>query len=343
MPRDGDGALPHFSAVEVGLSLVVLALLAPLLAVSLRVDEGKQARFRVRGDWAAIVAIVAAAQGCFWATVVLRHRLHELGTPALLQPISRSVAGLVCCLVLRARSGELLAMRSFLTMRTLLAAIACVLSSWSCAASMPLASPAARRVADMLVPLVTVAFLSVSGTAPRLPALVDALLIGGCGALIALPSARTSSGGLELLAMRATAEALTAILQGWFFGTNPLFPVAALLLAQSTLALPLVAFVGHIAHPVLLLGYGLAAMGLCVASMELVRRVGATEAMLLLALTRWPLPLGYSAIWYCGGPVVAALVRLSWPLRGKDFSGGVAKLRGAIEHLASPKPATAIA
>ena len=46
---------------------------------------------------------------------------------------------------------------------------------------------------------------------------------------------------------------------------------------------------------------------------------------------------------YCGGPVVAALVRLSWPLRGKDFSGGVAKLRGAIEHLASPKPATAIA
>ena len=48
--------------MQVGLSLVVLALLAPLLAVSLRVDEGKQA---ARGSYLSLRVIE-----CFWATGV---------------------------------------------------------------------------------------------------------------------------------------------------------------------------------------------------------------------------------------------------------------------------------
>merc|ERR1719424_1368646 len=65
--------------------------------------------------------------------------------------------------------------------------------------------------------------------------------------------------------------------------------------------------------PYLLL-FGIFGAGLCACAMELVRRVGAAEAALLLALSRWPLPLGFRAM-HCVvlGPIAVTAMRYIWP------------------------------
>lgn len=124
------------------------------------------------------------------------------------------------------------------------------------------------------------------------------------GLAVALPAAAATSTGVLCLTVHAVLEASTAVLQGACFKSrdgvraSSRMDLLAVLGAQSGVSLCLSAAVPP--HEVallatqgwLLLAYAFAGCLAVASSVELVRRVGPAEACLLLAMARWPLPLG---------------------------------------------------
>jgi len=132
----------------------------------------------------------------------------------------------------------------------------------------------------------------------------EASLLCATGVAVAMPAAAATSTGVACLCLHSMLDAITAVLQGACFLSRDTIQrssavdLLAVLAAQSSVsvclsaAVPAQEFTQLAAHSGLLLCYAVAGCLALVSSVELVRRVGPLEASLLLAMSRWPLPLG---------------------------------------------------